>query len=199
MSRAEYESFVVKLVTRQGYPLAAGGICLPGFAKRWRRRFELLTELRVGDHSLYGIDFALARALAELGNESLVLAGATVDTKDVFEAPERTGGVLGSPSEKIRSANGSCESLLEGFHLWAVPGGPGLAASGSEETLQGFAERTGLFENRQVAPSHIYRELKEAGLETGMLVYDGTGQNAHGFLMAFAGGTMECSILEEPL
>ena len=84
MSRTEYEGFTVKLVTKQGYPLAAGGICLAGFAAEWRRRFLRLAELHIEDHSLYGVDYTLAGALAELGDKTLILAGTTVDTKDAF-------------------------------------------------------------------------------------------------------------------
>lgn len=200
MSRTErtrrYEGIAVRLVTRQGYPLAAGGICLAGCGGIWRRRFARLSELSIEDHSLYGIDYALAAALEELGDETLVLAGAAVDTGDKFEEWERTGGVLGSPLEKIRSVAGSCDKLPGEFHLWAAPGGPGLAINGGEDCLRRVLERTGLLENGPAEPLQVYQTLKEEGIETGMLVLDGTGRNAHGLLMAFAGEGMEYKTLE---
>ena len=38
----EYEEFAVKIVTRQGYRLAAGGICLAGFSTAWEHTFNAL-------------------------------------------------------------------------------------------------------------------------------------------------------------
>ena len=41
----EYEEFAVKIVTRQGYRLAAGGICLAGFSTAWEHTFNALATL----------------------------------------------------------------------------------------------------------------------------------------------------------
>ena len=171
----EYEEFAVKIVTRQGYRLAAGGICLAGFSTAWEHTFNALADLVIEEHTLLGIDDCLARALTALGDETLILAGASLNAGDLPEG--RTGGVLGSPRETIQSADGSCDDLPDGFSLWAAPGGPGLAARGTEEQM-------------------LYRKLLENGLDTGLLVLDGTGRDAHGFFMAFANGAMKYEFTE---
>ena len=42
----------------------------------------------------------------------------------------------------------------------------------------------------------LYRKLLENGLDTGLLVLDGTGRDAHGFFMAFANGAMKYEFTE---
>lgn len=191
----EYEEFAVKIVTRQGYRLAAGGICLAGFSTAWEHTFNALADLVIEEHTLLGIDDCLARALTALGDETLILAGASLNAGDLPEG--RTGGVLGSPRETIQSADGSCDDLPDGFSLWAAPGGPGLAARGTEEQIRRFLEGTNLLGGvRRRGPQLLYRKLLENGLDTGLLVLDGTGRDAHGFFMAFANGAMKYEFTE---
>lgn len=191
METGKYEGFAIKLVTKQGYQLAAGGICLAGFSAVWQHKFEVLADIFIEEHTLLGIDYCLAKALSAIGDQTLLLAGASLDTGDVLEALERTGGVLGSPEEAIQSADGSCDELPDGFSLWAIPGGPGLAAHGTEEHIKCFFKDTDLLGSDQWEPARIYQKLLENGLDTGLLVLDGTGRDAHGLCMAFANGVMK--------
>ena len=187
----QYEAFAVGLVTNQGYPLAVGGICLPGYAAAWRWKFSQLADLVIEDHSLYGIDCTLADALTNLSDESLLIVGASLDTGDSFGIEERTGGVLGSPQRKAQSAERDVDELPNGFQLWTAPGGPGIAVQGREADLETFLNNVGLLDGKHPEPLTVFRELKQVGLETGLLVLDGTGASASVFLMAFAAGKTE--------
>ena len=179
--------------------MAVGGICTAGFADVWRYKIQALANLSVQDHSLFGIDYSLAAALSELGDETLVLAGASVNTGDVFGEEERTGGVLGSPRAEIRSADGTCDALQDGFHLWAEPGGPGLAAYGEEDTVKHALMQIRSLEGSQRTPQRIEQVLRSNGLETGLLVFDGTGKHTHGFVMAFSDGTVKYHAMDHLL
>jgi len=192
----QYECFAVKLFTNQGYPLAAGGICTAGFAVAWRNRLQALRSLSICDHSLVGIDRTLAEALQELSDDTLLLVGASVDTGDAFGETGRTGGVLGSPVEEIRSATGNCDALENGFHLWAEPGGPGLAADGEEAVIRRVLMQIQSLKSKLRSTQHMEQILHAYGLRTGLLVFDGTGKHAQGLVMAFADRKLECHFLE---
>ncbi len=192
----EYECFAVKMITKQGYPLAVGGICTAGYAAVWRSRFQVLCELLICDHSLFGIDQTLAEALQKLSDNTLILVGASVDTGDVFGETGRTGGVLGNPTEEIRSAEGNCDALENGFHLWAESGGPGLVADAEEEVIRRALMQIQSLENRLRTPQHMEQVLRSYGLRTGLLAFDGTGKHAQGLIMAFDSEKMECHFLE---
>lgn len=171
---SRWESFAVELATRQGYPLAAGGICRRGTAVFWKERFCALASIRLAGDA-YSIDYTLARALRDLADDSLPVAGCSVKAAGLVLPPGvRTGGVLGCPWRPPASAENGSERLPGGFSLHADAGGPGLAALAEpEETERAFLAARALGD--RVPVTAIAECLFSHGLVTFLFVADGTG------------------------
>ena len=189
-----YGCFAVSLRTRQGCPLAVGGLCLPERTEDWRRRVAELEALGVTSQDLYEIDYALAQAIGAISDETLLLAGASIDSGARLPAGARTGGVLGRPRDEIASADGQVEQLPDGFFQWALPGGPGLAAAAPAEAVMAALEALRVLEGppEEAAVRGI---LQEQGISAGVVVFDGTG--GRGFLLALSGEHCESVLLPE--
>ena len=207
-----WDSFAVRLTTWQGYALAAGGICARGAAVYWKERFRALATVHAaGD--LYAIDRALAEKLRCLAEASLIVAGCTLDAQLPLPPGARTGGVLGCPHLPAKSAAASvsestpgstpgsmpdsmpdsmkdaCERLPHGFSLYAVPGGPGLAALTEPEATRRVMTNLQALGADAPLPD-ITRCLASSGLETFLYVADGTGPGARGSLVAASAGSV---------
>ena len=184
-----FACFALQLQTSQGYPLAAGGICRAPTAAMWEEKLASLAHLYLPQTDIYQIDYGLAKALERLGSESLVAVGATLWAKDrIFPAGVRTGGVIGRPGSSIASAAADCEELPDGFAEYALPGGPGLVAQGPKDVVEQALEQILAEASHGLGEAALLRILRAKGLETGLLVFDGTGQGAPGCLLAFAAG-----------
>lgn len=178
-----FESVAVKVITGEGFPMAVGGICLPGTGTYWAERFRRLASLCISDMDIYSIDYALARAIQGIAGESLLIAGCSLNAGIELTHGESTGGVLGCPREAICSAPGACESLPKGFSMYTAAGGPGLAALADQATTEraAMAVRTleGAWTGRKIMDC-----MCNAGIDTYLLVFDGTGLGAHGCVAA---------------
>ena len=178
----EWEGFAVAVTTRQGYSLAAGGICERGTAAYWKERFYALAAVKI-DGDIRATDLALARALQDLAEDSLCLAGCSVNTGTGLPAGIRTGGVLGCPREAPASAKDACEELPDGFSLFTAAGGPGLAAlaepATTERAVAGVREL-----GKDASATDIGNCLASFGLKTFLFVADGTGADARGCVIA---------------
>lgn len=179
------ECFALQLKTEQGDSMGIGGICHAPRAPYWVKRLRALQDLRVRRSSIVQVDLDLADALAALSDESLVVAGITLFAKGL-ELPDnvRTGGVIGCPNRPISSADSAGEELPEGFAQYAVPGGPGLAAQASKETVEKALRRIQADCAAGPREAEVIGALRSAGIRTGLLVYDGTGRQAPGYLLA---------------
>lgn len=186
-----YESVAVKMITDQGYALAVGCICLPGTSGFWAERFQILKKLKIAKDDIYIIDYVLARALKIISNESLLLAGCTLDTGAALSPKESTGGVLGCPQNDICSAAGESEILPDGFSMYSAPGGPGLAAQADPITVEGTAKAIQMLGRDRADGRKILELLKSAGIDTCLLVCDGTGSQAQGCLAALSPAKQE--------
>lgn len=177
------DCFAVILKTSDG-PLAAGGICMKGCRDYWIDRMSALSRLQAKSHDIYEIDACLAAEIAKLSDSTLLIAGATwkLDIQLPYEV--RTGGVLGSPASDIVSADGAAESLPEGFSMRALPGGPGLAARAPEEVTWRVLQA--VIDMGAHDDTAIMEIMKEAGIREGMLIFDGTGYRAQGYILVFS-------------
>jgi len=177
------ESVAVKLVTREGLLLAIGGICLPGTSTYWGERFLQLTSLRITVGDIYTIDNTLARAIQNIADESLLIAGCSLDAGVELAQGERTGGVLGCPRQVICSAFDACEILPEGFSMYTAAGGPGLAALADLTTTERVAMALRSL-GTAASGKAILDCIHKAGIDTFLLVWDGSGSDAYGCLAA---------------
>ena len=179
-----YECFAVGLITVQHYPLAVGGICLRGSAKRWQDRVRQLEKLHILRHDLYGIDYALAKELVKLGDDTLIVAGASICTGDSFGPGRRSGGVIGSPHQEILSSDGGYSPLSHGFCLYTVPGGPGIAALCPETQIEKIAASVISGRHRRQS---VIDAMRDAEAPIGLVVFDGTGADTEGGIITVTG------------
>lgn len=180
------ECFAFQLKTKQGDSMGVGGLCHAPKAQYWVERLQVLQNLRVHNSNIVQVDMDLADALTALSNESLVVAGITLFAKNL-ELPDgiRTGGVIGSPNCPSYSADSTVENLPEGFVLCAMPGGPGLAARASKEAVEKALYYIQPDFDVSLTEKEMLGILRSFGIRTGLLVYDGTGKQTLGSLLAF--------------
>lgn len=180
------ECFAFQLKTKQGDSIGVGGLCYAPKAQYWVERLQVLQNLRVHNSNIVQVDMDLADALTALSNESLVVAGITLFAKNL-ELPDgiRTGGVIGSPNCPSYSADSTVEDLPEGFVQCAMPGGPGLAAQASKAVVEKALHHIQSDFSVSSQESELLSILRSNGIQTGLLVYDGTGKQAPGCLLAF--------------
>ncbi len=178
--------------------MAVGGICLPGTAAYWEERLRELASLRVSGGDIYKVDDILARAIRNIADESLLIAGCSLDARVGLTLGESTGGVLGCPRNAISSAPGSCEILPEGFSMYTSAGGPGLAALADTVTTERAAIAVQALGN--VASGEAILDcLRIAGIDTFLLVSDGSGPEAYGCLaVAIPGKSTSIFLKERP-
>jgi hypothetical protein len=183
------ESVAIKLVTAQGFPMAVGGICVQGTGAYWAERFLQLASLHIPAGDIHAIDYALARAIQHIANESLLIAGCSLDVGSKFglRSGESTGGVLGCPRDEICSSPVACETLPEGFSLYTAAGGPGLAALADPATTERAV--MAVKELGKGAPGQAIMEcIRQAGIEVFLFINDGSGSDPDGCLAAASPG-----------
>lgn len=184
MIRERFACFALRLTTIQGHELAAGGICIRGTEESWKERFLSLVDIEIKTDNMYDIDFELAKALCMIGDKTLIVSGATLRIDAMSDQQGRAGGVVGSPRMSIESAGEEAECLPYGFSLYALPGGPGLAAHTSEEEVEKQLKRIVECGFSEMAFQSI---IEEGNADAGILVYDGTGASAEGIIAVFDG------------
>lgn len=190
MNRAGCDCFAVGVRTCQGHLLGVGGLCLPGRADYWKEQMAALRNLRIDTHDIYEIDCELAAAISERSDKTLLIAGATLNTGDQFPAGIRTGGVLGDPNSTPLSANGTVECLHSGFYQCAKPGGPGVVVRSTAESAAVLLKKVCALKDKP-AKAAFLRLMDDFAGCAGMLVFDGTGEDAHGWLLAYGNGHCE--------
>ncbi len=179
-----YDIFALKLITSQGYPLAIGGICRGTPGELWEKRFKKITSLHLPYKDIYGVDLAIAKAIQEIGScQSLLIAGCSLDVGASIAKGNSTGGVIGCPWQPIASSQGDCEILPCGFSLYTEPGGPGFAAladpAKTKDTVIAI-KNLGCFASNE----EIINCINFKGINTYLLVFDGSGSDTQGRLIA---------------
>lgn len=198
MMRRPLECFAFQVKTEQGDAMGIGGICHASTAQYWMEQLRALQKLHVRRSGIVQVDLDLAEAMAALSDETLVVAGITLFAKGL-ELPDgvRTGGVIGCPNGAIQSADSTGEELPEGFSQCAVPGGPGLAAQAPKETVERALRHIRADCAADLPVDEVMGALRSFGIRTGLLVYDGTGRQAPGYLLAFTEDQFHHVLLKE--
>jgi len=177
----------VSVVTWEGVSLAVGGICLFKAEYHWAKRFYTLSDLSIPDCDIFTMDYTVAKTLQSLADESLLLVGCSFNVRRDLPLGVSTGGVLGSPHVDIKSAQNSIERLPQGFSLYTLTGGPGLAALADFRTTKKMVQAVNLL-NPDASIRNIFECLTAFGVETYIYVSDGTGTRTNGSLIVSSPG-----------
>ena len=185
MELMRYECVTEALTTADGYRLAAGCICRKQASGEIRAELKKLSEYRVRGKDLYAIDFDLAARLGEIAQMSGIAAGCSLQVTDALLPPgTTTGGVLGDPAEKPESSDEDIVDLSENFYMYAVPGGPGLAANAFGETVRQALEDIRELGFEGISEERFRNTMRKYGITVALLVYDGTGNGRHAKIAA---------------
>ena len=187
------ESFGVCLNTAGGNQLAAGGLCRPGSAPRWRSAFLGLADLTFNSQEPGEIDRTLADGILAMSDAELIAAGASVRIPAYAGLLYgSTGGVLGMIGEKPLASDGSFGEAAPGMWLHTMPGSSGfLIQANAEIALAVFAQWQGTWCDEKNG-RQLKRIIDSFEISCYLIVSDGTGVDASGFFAA-ADATAGCS------
>jgi hypothetical protein len=123
------EAFLLKTKTADGFDVIIGGFCPAIMKDDAVKAYSNISGMKLGQiKDEFLIDYALAKAMRLLSPEYIKVTGASIRVEG---AKSSTGGVLGNPFDKYDSALEEIEESLPGIYMLTVPGGPGIAFSGT--------------------------------------------------------------------
>lgn len=179
------ESFGVCLNMADGIRLAAGGLCRPGSASRWRSTFLRLVDLTFPFPEPGAIDRALVDGILAMSSTTLIAAGASVClpaySGDLYGS---TGGVLGMIGEEPCASDGSFGEVASGLWLHTVSGGSGFLIQADTETALAVFARWQSLPSTEKNGRQLKRIIDSFAVPRYLIVSDGTGTDASGFFAA---------------
>jgi hypothetical protein len=176
--------------TGQGYPyiLVGSASSAPLSHPVFSHLQESFKEITIpNDISPKELDILLANTLSGYSHDCEI-AGCTIKVAGIEAS---TGGVLGDPREKGKSAFGQVEMLECGWGLLTYPGGPGIAfktAHKKEHALQHkwrYKRHEGL-KGRDLLAAYSKNAFKK-GIESLIAITDGTGSDSSGAALIQSG------------
>jgi len=178
-----YGGFSLRILTRCGTPLLAGGLCKAGYEQQSGRDLLALASFDFRDDGdIYDIDARLAQAVRECCGSYILAAGVTADIPDI---PFRTGGVVGSPHMESSGADGRVHTIGHGICLRAFPGGPGCAAVCEKSVLECWDYNA--YPPGEKAEA-LAQHLRAHGVKPFFVLTDGAGPDARGSFILETGG-----------
>lgn len=136
----------------------------------------------------------MAKAIEDLSPKCVVVVGASIHINGVKCA---TGGIIGSPFQECESANGDIEEIEPGLFLISLPGGPGIAFSGTYE--QGvMLKKIILHGNEHTQEAKIKELLNKMDKMTKLYLFvvDGTGNKSIGRIFVSDNSGKNCEFLD---
>ncbi|MDL2258410.1 hypothetical protein LJC42_04575 [Eubacteriales bacterium OttesenSCG-928-K08] len=128
------DGFLLSIKTKEGHPIAVGGLCEQGYEAACLNDFLALKKLLFpAGKNIITVDEILAQALSTLSKQYVWAVGAAVSIPGYNLA---TGGVIGSPHENSSSAAGNIEDIGHGLFLFSNPGGPGFVVEAKKEQAE---------------------------------------------------------------
>ena len=176
--------FALRLFTKCGTPLLAGGFCKKGEEEQSRHDLLGLSIIEFNKKdNIYDIDLKLAYAVKKCCGLNVWAVGVTAALPNM---PQNTGGIIGSPHKDIISADSGVEYLGNNLYMQAFPGGPGYVAMGDSENQFKNLNLTAYPERQKTEALVKYFHTRR--ISTFFVVSDGSGPGAKGsFLLEIDG------------
>ena len=170
----KYSGLFLKMTTACASPLLVAAICSPESQNACREhllRLQRLDFSAVTD--FYLLDLRIAEVVCDNSPDGLFAAGVSVRVDGM---PVSTGGVIGSPRQKILSAEDvEAEDLGNGLSLLSFAGGPGLLAACPLDTATRLYRSLENINDPKDRSLFILSALSKLSVDTFMLVQDGSG------------------------
>lgn len=156
-----------------------GGICNRNKKFEAINAYEKIKKVNLGQYKdEFLIDYVLAKAIEDLSPKCVRVVGASIHINGVKYA---TGGIIGNPLQKCESANGDIEEIEPGLFLISIPGGHGIAFSGTYEQAVAL-KKIILYGNEHTQEAKIKELLNKVDKMTKLYLFvvDGTGDKSIG-------------------
>ncbi|WP_068747878.1 hypothetical protein [Thermovenabulum gondwanense] len=191
-------SFALKSRIYDGFQIIIAGICPIEEILETKR---ILNEIG-RDFSAKGIkdgfelDYKLAKHFCNETPKNLFALGVSIFVPWIKEA---SGGIIGSPREKISSAQGIIENIGNNLSLIAFPGGPGIVIEGSIEKAMKILQFIE-FNKTNNDLEKIYQialNVMTESIPNAIIISDGCGINRTGCAAAITGNRIELYSLKD--
>lgn len=175
------ETFLYSSVTKDGFKIAVGGLCLDGMGNECAKSYKALETIEIGsEKSEFFIDFILSKYIREFSLPQAEGVCASVRVRD--EGP-CCGGIAGNPFKDHESAEGVLEKTKDKIYTLAIPGRMGIVFESDYETAKEIEEYflglNHLTIKEAIDYAVLFMEEKEVAF---VLASDGTGEGSWGLV-----------------
>ena len=170
-----YGGFSLRIDTKCGTPLLAGGLCEPGYERQSLDDLSQLSQLDFnakGD--IYETDCQLAEAVRQSCGQYILAVGVSAALP---YTGFNTGGIIGSPRDAIKDADTNTRYIGNALYLRAFQGGPGCVAAAERGVIEGWEYESCPPDKKA---DSLARHLHGHGAAAFLVVSDGTGEAAQG-------------------
>lgn len=187
------DGFYNKIICASGEEILIAGLCKKRTGKENYEKCFAFINLSFNDKDdAYDIDYKLAEKIKETFDEDAYAVGASVKTEHIIL--NSTGGVIGSPIEPVKRADGDIEYIGRGLYLLSLPEGPGVAAQCEKEIMENILAiiKSNKADKRE-RNSKIIEYLNKCNIKNYLIVNDGSGENNVAYVLCKAGDVYELS------
>lgn len=186
------DGFYNKIICTSGEEILIAGLCKKGTGRDNLEKCSAFINLSFNEDDAYDVDYKLAEKIKAVFNEAVYAAGASVKAEHIIS--QSTGGVIGSPKEHVKSADGDIEYIGNGLYLLSLPEGPGVAAKCEKEIMyQIYSIIKNSKEGKQECNLKITEYLNKCNITNYLIVNDGSGENNAAYVLCKAGDVYELS------
>lgn len=187
------DGFYNKIICASGEEILIAGLCKKGTGRINYEKCSAFINLSFSENDdSYDIDYKLAEKIKETFDEDAYAVGASVKAEPITH--QSTGGVIGSPNEPVKSADGNIDYIGHGLYLLSLPEGPGVAAECEKEIMDDICS---IIKNNNAGTLErnlkIIEYLNKCNIKNYLIVNDGSGKSNAAYVLCKAGDVYELS------
>jgi len=177
--------------TLEGYPIIGACICDIMYKEKVLNIFSKIDEIYLDIDEIgnaYKIDYLLKEKIAKISPDYIIGLALSIN---VPNAAGPTGGIIGNPFFRGKTADGAVDNIGNGYCVAALPGGPGLLIKSDESTSKNIFANIVIGENKLISCNKIVREFENNNINIAIVVKDGTGKTEDGMILTYYYGKIE--------
>jgi hypothetical protein len=181
------DKFLCKITCFSGQIIHIGGLCKKNTAMVQTKKCRQLQALSITrQDDLYDIDYKLAEKISETFDEDVYVVGASIKAEHMTSG--YTGGVIGNPAEKPKSAWGEIEYIGHGLYMIARAESPGVAAKCTEQEMNNVMQiLMQQFKNKKECVNQIIDYFTVQHIDSYLITADGSGEKGEQIVVCKAG------------
>lgn len=187
------DGFYNKIICESGEEIIIAGLCKKGTGRTNFEKCSGFISLSFSKNDdAYDVDYKLAEKIKAVFDEDAYAVGASVKAEHITH--QSTGGVIGSPIEPVKSADGDVEYIGHGLYLLSLPEGPGVAAECEKEIMYDICSNIKNTKASKLEYSlKIIKYLNKCNIKNYLIVNDGSGEGNAAYVLCKAGDIYELS------